>query len=80
MFYMKYVSLPPPKKKWGVILFLAQLQVCCLSLYHTFVFAQYLEPLVGFTNNYAQMSSMISRCAVYMFDQGQFKVKVKIQG
>jgi len=36
------------------------------------------EPLVGFTNNFAQMSSMIRRCAVPMFDQGQFKVKVTI--
>jgi len=35
------------------------------------------EPLVGFTNNFAQMSSMIRRYAVPMFDQGRFKVKVK---
>ena len=29
------------------------------------------EPLVGlFTNNFAQMSSMMRRCAVPMFDQG----------
>jgi len=36
------------------------------------------EHLVGFTNNFAQMSSMIRRCAVPMFDQGRFKVKVTI--
>ena len=36
------------------------------------------EPLVGFTNNLAQMSSMIRQCAVPMFDQGRFKVKVTI--
>jgi len=34
-----------------------------------------LEPLVGFTNNFAQLSSMMSRCAVPMFDQGGVKVK-----
>jgi len=36
------------------------------------------EPLVGFANNFAQMSSMMRRCAVPMFDQGRFKVKVTI--
>ena len=36
------------------------------------------EPLVGFTNNFAQMSSMMRRCAMLMFDQGWFKVKVTI--
>jgi len=36
------------------------------------------EPLVGFTNNFAQMSSMMRRCAVLMFDQGRLKVKVTI--
>jgi len=36
------------------------------------------EPLVGFTNNFAQMSSMMRRCAVFMFDQGWVKVKVTI--
>jgi len=36
------------------------------------------EPLVGFTNNFVQMSDMMRRCAGQMFDQGQFKVKVKI--
>jgi len=30
----------------------------------------YFEPLVGFTNNFAQMSSMMRRCAVPVFDQG----------
>jgi len=38
------------------------------------------EPLVEFTNNSAQMSSIISRRAVHMFDQGQLKVKVIVQG
>ena len=37
------------------------------------------EPLVGFTNNFAQMSSMMRRCAVPLFDQGRFKVKVTIK-
>ena len=36
------------------------------------------EPLVGFTNNFAQMSSMMRRCAVPMFDQCLFKVKVTV--
>ena len=40
----------------------------------------FFEPLVGFTNNSAQMSSMMSRCALRMFDKGRFKVKVKVQG
>jgi len=38
----------------------------------------YFEPLVGFTNNFEQMSSMMKRYAVHMFDQGRFKVKVTI--
>ena len=38
----------------------------------------YFEPLVGFTNNFAQMSSLMRRCAVSIFDQGRFKVKVTI--
>jgi len=36
------------------------------------------EPLVGFTNNFAQMSIMMRRCAVSMFDPGRVKVKVTI--
>jgi len=36
------------------------------------------EPLVGFSNNFAQMSSMMRGCAVPMFDQGRAKVKVTI--
>jgi len=36
------------------------------------------EPLVGFTNNFAHMSSMMRRCAVPRFDQDRFKVKVTI--
>jgi len=37
------------------------------------------EPLVGFTNYFAQMSAMMGRCAVPMFDQGRFKVKVTVK-
>jgi len=36
--------------------------------------------LVGLTNNSAQMSSVMSRCAVRIFDKGQLKVKVIGQG
>jgi len=36
-------------------------------------------PLVGLTNTFAQMSAMLRRCAVPMFDQGWFKVKVRIE-
>jgi len=36
------------------------------------------EPLVGFTNYFEQMLAMMGRCAVPMFDQGWFKVKVRI--
>jgi len=38
------------------------------------------EPLVGFTNNYSKMSSMMSGCAVCMFDRGRFKFKVIVYG
>jgi len=37
------------------------------------------EPLVGLTNYSAQMSGMKSRCAVGMFEQGRFKLNVKVQ-
>ena len=36
------------------------------------------EPLVGFTNNFAQKSSMMRRCAVPMFDQGRVMVNVTV--
>jgi len=36
------------------------------------------EPLVGLTNDFAQISAMLRQCAVPMFDQGWFKVKVRI--
>jgi len=54
--------------------------VVCPSvrLLHFLVRSISFEPLVGFTNNFAQMSSMIRRCAVSMFDQGRVKVKVTI--
>jgi len=38
------------------------------------------EPLEGFTNILEQLSSIMIWCAVHMFDQGQFKVKVIVQG
>jgi len=38
------------------------------------------EPLLGFSNNSAQMSSMMRQCAVRLFHQGRFKVKVIVQG
>jgi len=37
------------------------------------------QPLVGFKNYFAQMSSMMRRCAVPMFDHDRFKVKVTIK-
>ena len=37
-----------------------------------------LEPLVVFTNYFAQMSSMMRGCAVPRFDQGRVKVKITI--
>jgi len=66
--------------KWGDILFLAPLSVRRLSVCpSTFcVRSTSFEPLVGLRNNFAQMSSMMRRCAVPMFDQGRFKVKVTI--
>ena len=42
------------------------------------VFRVIFEPLVKFTKKNAQMSSMIRRCAVLLFDQGRFKVKVTV--
>ena len=35
------------------------------------------EPLVGFSKIFPEMLAMMRRCAVPMFDQGWFKVKVK---
>ena len=77
--------------KWGDILFLAPLSVrpsVCPSVRpsvrpsvcpsHFRVRSISFEPLVRFENNFAQMSSMMRRCAVSMFDQGRFKVKVTI--
>jgi len=48
----------------------------CMTVFHFRSIS--FEPLVGFTNNFAQISSMMRRCAVLMFDQGRFKVKVTI--
>ena len=38
------------------------------------------EPIGGFTNIFVQMSSMMRRCAVPMFDQGRFKSWSQSQG
>ena len=48
----------------------------CMTVFH--VRSISFEPLVGFTNIFAQMSIMMRRCAVSMFDQGRVKVKVTI--
>jgi len=67
--------------KWGDILLLAPLSVCpsVCTLARFRVRSISFEPLVGFTNNFAQMSKMMRQCAVLMFDQGPFKVKVTIK-
>jgi len=66
-----------PPMKWGDILFLAPLSVCpSVRPSHFHVRSISFEPLVGFTNNFAQMSSMMRRCAVPMFDQGRVKVTI----
>jgi len=44
------------------------------------VLSKSFEPLVRLTNNCRQMSSIISQCALRMFEQGRFLVKVKVQG
>jgi len=70
------------------IIFLALLSVCqsvclsaclfiCPSSFHVRFIS--FEPLVGLKNN-AQMPSMMGQCVVCMFDQGQFVVKVIVQG
>jgi len=48
----------------------------CMTVFRVRIIS--FEPLVGFTNNFAQMSSMVRRCAMPMFDQGRFRVKVTI--
>jgi len=48
----------------------------CATVFHVRYIS--FEPLVGFTNNFAQMSSMMRRCTVLMFNQGWFKVKVTV--
>ena len=35
------------------------------------------DPPVGFTNSFPEMLAMLRRCAVPMFNQGRFNVKVK---
>jgi len=46
----------------------------CMTVFHVRSISS--EPLVGFTNNFAQMSSMMRQCALLLFDQGRFKIKV----
>ena len=48
----------------------------CLAVFRDRLIS--FEPLVGLTNNFAQMSAMLRRCAVPMFDQNWFTVKVRI--
>jgi len=87
LLYHNYVS----PIKWGDILFLAPLSVrpsvrpsvspsVRLSVRPSHFRVRFIsfEPLVGFSNNFAQMSSMMRGCAVPMFDQGRFKFKVTI--
>jgi len=66
--------------KWGDILFLAPLSVRpsvhpSVRPSHFRVRSLCFEPLVGFSSNFAKMSSMMRKCAVPRFDQGRFKVK-----
>jgi len=49
---------------------------CCMTVF--WVCSLSFEPLVGFTNNLPEMLAIITLCAVPMFDQGWFKVKVRI--
>jgi len=49
----------------------------CMTVFH--VRSISFEPLVGFSNYSAQMLKMIKRCAVPMFDQYLFKVKVTVK-
>jgi len=48
----------------------------CMTVFH--VGSISFEPLVGFTNYSSQMSRMIRWCAMLMFDQCLFKVKVTV--
>ena len=66
--------------KWGYIWFLAPLSVCpsvCTSRVR-FRSISLTPGEIYKINNFAQMSSTMRRCAVPMFDQGRFKVNVKI--
>jgi len=47
----------------------------CMTVCHVHLVS--FENLVGFTKNSAKNSFMMSRCAIRMFDSGQFKFKVK---
>jgi len=48
----------------------------CMKVFH--VASISFEPLLVFSNNFAQMSAIMRPCAMFMFDQGQLKVKVKV--
>ena len=80
---VKNIIMSPP---WNVCLSV-RLSLCpsvrlsiCLSVCPSRLRVRSIsfEPLVGFTNNFAKMSSMMRRCAVPRFDQGRFKVKIRI--
>jgi len=74
-----YVSPPHEMGRHIVFSSVVCLSVCpsvCPSRFC--VRSIFFEPLLGFTNNFAQMLSMIRRCAVPIFDQCRFKVKVTI--
>jgi len=57
-------------------LFKVKVTVHCMTVFC--VRSLSFEPLVVFTNNFAQMSAIMRQCAMLMFDQGQLKVKVKV--
>jgi len=69
LFYLRCLSVRP-SVRLSVCIFVcpSRFRVCSISF----------EPLVGFTNNFAQMSSMMRQCAVPLFDQGRLKVKVTV--
>jgi len=48
----------------------------CITVFRVRIIS--FEPLVGFTNNFAHMSSTMRQCAVPMFDNGWVKVKVTV--
>ena len=69
--------------KWGDIQCIVFSPVVCLSVCLSVGPSRFrirsisFEPLVGFTNNLPEMLAIMRQCAVPMFYQGRFKVKVK---